>query len=1115
MELANLSALMKSKMEQILADDIKIVSFDIFDTLLLRPVLNPQDVWSLVGKISGIPHFKDKRLISEIESKRYLNYPDEDCGIDAIYETFANLFGYTLETVLELKKLEMQLEYDILYPRKAVQLVYEEVLRAGKEIILVSDMYLPSDFLDDLLQKNGYTGYSRIYVSSETRVKKITGNMFLHVCNDLITQGINASEIMHVGDNYGSDFTQARKAGLKAVHIASTYDKARSYRYVRESLELSYADLDNSFLHGIMVNLFFDDPYREFDKASRYNGDATLLGYSLSPFFVSFLTWMMKEAHDDGIEQFLFVYRDGYLPEKMYEILKPHLPHLDTVRLYLSRSIRKVYFAENPTGLFDNARHYTNNKEISVREFIAKWVLVQSDDEFDKVFSIFSRWGYLSPDEPIGELKRYAHFLHEIEPYFKKNASSKIAMGDEYIAQQLDFNKKIGVFDCGARFGVNRLLGERFNAQNVGYSIVSDPRIFLALNKNSNTKFKAFVTHGKRVDKRIVMGMSIVSAFVEDIVCEPAPTAQGLMQTEDGIKLIRQIDGYQQESESLTQIRSAILEFTQIFSSLLGKYCNYLEFDRMSFFDALIDSMAMPQKIDAELMRDFKFVDSGFLDERDMYGTWYAGNFKKKAYDPHDTSLSERMRVWGYNTATKFGILEPTRKLYRRLFKGRQSASIVAEISNQVDSVISANVHMQADVNRVMVFGYMNAAAYKFLNSLSDAESDYQWIYFHANPASVQLKLFMPILPAPKPFEWGVVPQGININLPQSAKAVLAKHPQAALAAKQLRRMFPNTGHGYTEFLASEMARYYDALLSQTRPKAVLIWNACTPEGRIISSIAREYDIPILFIETGVLPFTLFFESGGQFGASWVARETEKFMALDVSAQEQKNAELLIRHWMETGANRYLQRKSDKLSAIIQKLELGKKTIFFAGEGFEGGNYPHDKHAQEYHTPMFGASYEALPLLAKLAKSNGWNLIYKPHPIIYRWRSEPSDIPSNVLFVDEGDINTVIDSADLVIGLTTSVTYSALIRGKPVLMLGYNQLKGKGCAYEAFSESEIEPAIKEALKYGHTDKQRLSFIKHVAQLNKYYLFDNLVSREHPSGQRVDAATALLLREINN
>ena len=57
-----------------------------------------------------------------------------------------------------------------------------------KRIILVSDMYLPANVVNRIVEKSGYHSYVKLYVSSETRVLKNTGDMFTYVVSDLGVQ---------------------------------------------------------------------------------------------------------------------------------------------------------------------------------------------------------------------------------------------------------------------------------------------------------------------------------------------------------------------------------------------------------------------------------------------------------------------------------------------------------------------------------------------------------------------------------------------------------------------------------------------------------------------------------------------------------------------------------------------------------------------------------------------------------------------------------------------------------------------------------------------------------------------------------------------------------------
>jgi predicted HAD superfamily hydrolase len=286
MEIENLSKQMQDKLAKILSEDVDVISFDIFDTLLLRPVTSPQDIFRLAGKAAGVASFSSQRSEAAEKSKESLTESKQDYLIWEIYETYSKMFNCSSEEAERLAEIEMQVEYDLLYPRKSVQLIYNEVLKSGKEIIITSDMYLPAEFLRKVLDKNGYTGYQRIYVSGEEKVKKSgRGDLYKRVA-----EHYQADRILHMGDNYKSDFENAKKANFKAVYIESTMNAFRSAVLPKSYLFLSESGKDNSFLHGISANCIFDDPRREFDNQGE------LLGYTAAPFVSSYDIRTIREA---------------------------------------------------------------------------------------------------------------------------------------------------------------------------------------------------------------------------------------------------------------------------------------------------------------------------------------------------------------------------------------------------------------------------------------------------------------------------------------------------------------------------------------------------------------------------------------------------------------------------------------------------------------------------------------------------------------------------------------------------------------------------------------------------------------------------------------------------
>ena len=114
---------------------------------------------------------------------------------------------------------------------------------------------------------------------------------------------------------------------------------------------------------------------------------------------------------------------------------------------------------------------------------------------------------------------------------------------------------------------------------------------------------------------------------------------------------------------------------------------------------------------------------------------------------------------------------------------------------------------------------------------------------------------------------------------------------------------------------------------------------------------------------------------------------------------------------------------------------------------------------------------------------------------------EIPEMPKSVHIVKSCNINDLVDYADLTITILSSTGYIALIREKPLIMLGYTSLRGKGCCYEAFNFESLEAVIKNALENKMTDEMKINFIKHIAQMNKYFLYDDNLPRKIRYGKR--------------
>ena len=91
----------------------------------------------------------------------------------------------------------MDFEKEHLYANPEMLDVLNYALSLNKRVIIVSDMYLSSKDLKQVLTRELKTNKFKLYVSSDFGKRKHTGNLFKYVLQDL---NVKPSQILHIGD---------------------------------------------------------------------------------------------------------------------------------------------------------------------------------------------------------------------------------------------------------------------------------------------------------------------------------------------------------------------------------------------------------------------------------------------------------------------------------------------------------------------------------------------------------------------------------------------------------------------------------------------------------------------------------------------------------------------------------------------------------------------------------------------------------------------------------------------------------------------------------------------------------------------------------------------------
>ena len=195
-------------------------SFDIFDTIIARDVVQPSDIFHIIEKEFPFPNFHALRSRAYNPSSQHKSARSPD-GFERIYAHFQELTGLDDDTLNRLKQFEIQCELNHTY------LLTENYNLVRDGDILVSDMYFNVTVLRLLLDRAGYKKNTNIHVYSGgksnngwlwSRLKKI-----YHIKS-------------HLGDNFHSDVEKAQRYNISATH---------STIHLLSSFELSQIQLHN------------------------------------------------------------------------------------------------------------------------------------------------------------------------------------------------------------------------------------------------------------------------------------------------------------------------------------------------------------------------------------------------------------------------------------------------------------------------------------------------------------------------------------------------------------------------------------------------------------------------------------------------------------------------------------------------------------------------------------------------------------------------------------------------------------------------------------------------------------------------------------------------------
>lgn len=362
--------------KQIKHESTKVVSFDIFDTLISRPFYKVDDLFYFVGKyaktiMKNITEaiFVDMRKNAESlarEKSKISNPMYEDITLFDIYQAMAEMFKLDKQTIEKIMFKEIELEVKFCGSRETGKELLEFAIACGKKVVLTSDMYLEKPIIEQILHKNGIEGFDKLFLSSDRRLLKSTGHLF-----DLMIKETKAapSEIIHIGDNWNVDYVKAQSKGLKVIFLPKaieTFENKISDIYTGNGItpfaKKTLSTIDTTYalnqlpircMLGVVANNIFDNPFNPYQKISNFNADTYNTGfYTMGMHLFSVAKWMCDKAVRSNYKKIVFLARDGYLLKQIFDhYCKQTGVNIKTDYFYASRHSLLPYNIAEPGDL--------------------------------------------------------------------------------------------------------------------------------------------------------------------------------------------------------------------------------------------------------------------------------------------------------------------------------------------------------------------------------------------------------------------------------------------------------------------------------------------------------------------------------------------------------------------------------------------------------------------------------------------------------------------------------------------------------------------------------------------------------------------------------------------
>ena len=581
-----------------------VISFDLFDTLIQRPLAKPHMLFKLLNpaarRITGNFKFDFWKVRRDAEADvRRPTGGTYEISITQIYDRLQEITGVSNDTRDTLLDLELEAELQVCQRRASVLYYMVLARRLDKRVGVISDFYIEQPFIKKLLAKLEIQ-HEFLYVSATEGSRKHNGTMFPLLVNWAAHNGYEKSQIVHIGDNRIADLDMARANGVDAFWLPRAIDNFGSSRIGIEAFRRAHGtdSISDSVVTGLVANRLFSGPFhhRLTDRLVPSNHEA--LGYAMyGPLIFGFTKWLRRKCREKGVKRVYFLSRDGYILKNAFDIIAGD--EFETCYLLASRKTYAVAAVKTIDDLIALVSFSFNSQKFS--DFIQNRIGVNVNDRR-------YRWKAVSGLSPRTVVSYPSH-LGKISEWLKANESRLIKHCKRERSRLLGYLETVGlsprvseqpvIVDLGYSGTMQLMLSRLLDVQCFGAYFLSHQLVADVFESGNVAAYRTeFDDHFSRF--RDVFNDHVF--LFEAAFSAPHPTVNSFVARESEYPCTFGDPGVEKNNcEFLMKTQKGMIEFIKDAKNAFGNYLEDIYISSRLSSASLVHLAVNPTKADAGL----------------------------------------------------------------------------------------------------------------------------------------------------------------------------------------------------------------------------------------------------------------------------------------------------------------------------------------------------------------------------------------------------------------------------------------------------------------------------------------------------------------------------------